>query len=300
MPLEQVALNRHAANAEGGGFQKDEFREFGFFVWVGQNRELNAWAAFFHDHGREKSVSRAGFKQAVDEISVNFRRHIVDIRLQQNGGVCPRIRNEFADLHAQEIGHLLDIARARAVSRTFRAKPNIVANARCECREESGTRGRDEFMGYSRAFGGEALCHFDDSGHRDRHRAVRASGLARPKPESGGIDRFDAEQFQAHNRADDIDDGIHRPHLVKVNRVNGRAVNFGFGFGEFLKNEARAFFGRGRNRTAVDDFKDVLQVAVNVAFPRVDIDFCASDAVFFNAPPGNGKFAHSQFVEFGF
>ena len=88
--------------------------------------------------------------------------------------------------------------------------------------------------------------------------------------------------------------------LVKVNRVNGRAVNFGFGFGEFLKNAARAFFSRIRYRTAVDDFKDMLQVAVNVAFPCVDIDFCASDAVFFHAPPGNGKFAHRQFVEFGF
>ena len=110
---------------------------------------------------------------------------------------------------------------------------------------------------------------------------MRSPGLARAKPEFGGIDRFNAEEFQTDNSADNIDNGIHCAHFVEVNRVNGRAVNFGFGFGEFLKNAPGAFLGRGRYRTAVDDFEDVLQVAVNVAFPCVDIDFRAGDAVFF-------------------
>ena len=80
-----MALNGQAAYAEGGGFGKYEFGEFGFFVGVGQDSELNAWAAFFHDDGGEEGVARTGFEQAVDEVAVNFRVHVVDICFEQDG-----------------------------------------------------------------------------------------------------------------------------------------------------------------------------------------------------------------------
>ena len=127
-----------------------------------------------------------------------------------------------------------------------------------------------------------------------------APRVARAKSEFGGVDRFDFEEFEAHDSADDIDDGIYCAHFVEVDRFNGGAVDFCFGFGEFLKDARGFFFCRGRYRAAVDDFKYVFQVPVDVAFPGVDVYFGAGNTVFFHATLGEGEFAHAEFIEFGF
>src|SRR3990170_1968227 len=56
----------------------------------------------------------------------------------------------------------------------------------------------------------------------------------------------------ADGRGHDVDDGIRRANFVKMNSIDGNAVNLCFGFGQAAKNLDAGLFDRGRETAALE------------------------------------------------
>ncbi len=78
------------------------------------------------------------------------------------------------------------------------------------------------------------------------------------------IDLRPAEHLETEGRADDVDDRVHRPHLVEVDLFRRAAVHLAFGLGEPPEDAfGRLLYTVGEFRAA-DDLQDVLQPPVMV------------------------------------
>ena len=108
---------------------------------------------------------------------------------------------------------------------------------------------------------------------------------ARPQGQGRGHDPLNAQDMQAQHCADDVDDGIHRAHLVEVDVVRGGAVNLGLGRGQAVKYGAGARGDSWRQAGRGDNLQDVAQVAVGLVLVFDDhLDVAGGNAVVVDAP----------------
>src|SRR5882762_3695840 len=82
-----------------------------------------------------------------------------------------------------------------------------------------------------------------------------------------------AEQLQTNACADNIDDGVNGPDLVKMNLFYGRAMHLCFGLCETPKNGNSSLLNAGSQLAAFDDLHDMREVAVGMLFSHFDIEF---------------------------
>ena len=113
----------------------------------------------------------------------------------------------------------------------------------------------------------DSLEQFGGTGRGDRADSVRDFHSAMTGRDRAANDFIDAEQREADRGGGDIDDGVNRADLVKVNLFDRRTVDGRFGFGDGGEDAERqiALIVSQDFRT-VDDLLNVGQMAVRVLF----------------------------------
>ena len=103
-----------------------------------------------------------------------------------------------------------------------------------------------------------------NSRNRNRHNAVLAAYGPLSFADAGTINTLCAEIVQAHRRADNVNNGIHRTNLVKMNLVNRQPVRFGFRFGDNFKNFDGKLFCVFGNAAVLNNMYNVVQIPVGM------------------------------------
>ena len=82
--------------------------------------------------------------------------------------------------------------------------------------------------------------------------------------EGGAVPGLDGEDLDGCGRADDVNDGVFRADLVKVDEFSVTIVNFGLGLGEKFESLEGKGLGSGADRGPGDDLANLFQTAVEV------------------------------------
>ena len=90
--------------------------------------------------------------------------------------------------------------------------------------------------------------------------------------ERRNVDRVDAEELECHDRAGDVDDGIHGSDVVEVDLVARRAVGARLGLGQPREDPRGLRADRGGEPAPLEDRQDVTERAVVLVRAGVDID----------------------------
>jgi hypothetical protein len=118
---------------------------------------------------------------------------------------------------------------------------------------------------------------------RSRHRtdSVIDANLAAAGGNVAAVNLVDAQQVEAHCHTDDVDDRIDRSHFVKMDLVDGRAMNFGLGLRHGKKDlPGDRLLAVGDRVGSIEDLFDVRQVAVRVLFGMFDLHVRRSKSAF--------------------
>ena len=90
---------------------------------------------------------------------------------------------------------------------------------------------------------------------------MRATDPARSFDDGRGDDARFPEHFQGNTTADDVDNRIHCPHFVEVDRTRRFAVDFAFGVCDALKHRDGFLFHPRRELALFDELFDCRKVA---------------------------------------
>jgi hypothetical protein len=93
-----------------------------------------------------------------------------------------------------------------------------------------------------------------------------------PTGQRRDVHALGAEQVQAEHRAGDVDDRVHRAHLVEVDLLEAGAVHLCLGLRQPREDPRGAGDHGGRQRAGVEDREDVAQLAMLVACALVQYD----------------------------
>src|SRR5699024_11159478 len=105
----------------------------------------------------------------------------------------------------------------------------------------------------------------DHCRNRNRHQAMLAVDIAGAFVQLGD-DRFgDVQIVQTDGSSDDVHDGIDSADLMEVYLILWDAVCLGLGSGDNAEDVLGNLFGAVGNLSAVDDGKDIANVAMNMA-----------------------------------
>ena len=75
---------------------------------------------------------------------------------------------------------------------------------------------------------------------------------------------LDTKAIQRQTGPDDVDDGIDRPYLMKVDLLDTRPMGVGLGLGQFRENDHRPLANGGGQTSVLDDLPDVFQMPVGL------------------------------------
>ena len=109
-----------------------------------------------------------------------------------------------------------------------------------------------------------------DVDHRwngDRHQTVLAMHIAGTFIQFGDNRLADVQIVQADGSGNDIDNRVYRSYLMEMHLVLRDAMCFGFGRRNNPEDVPGSLFGALCNGSAIDDGKDITDVAVNMAVP---------------------------------
>src|SRR5262245_48198406 len=81
-----------------------------------------------------------------------------------------------------------------------------------------------------------------------------------------------SEQFHPDASADDVNDGINRSDLMKMDLLHSRPVDLRFGLGEPPKDGNGALFHAWGQVAPIDDLHDMREVTVGVLFSHFDVE----------------------------
>ena len=206
------------ANAQGGCLAEDETGESLLFLGPADEREDDAGAALLHLHGREPGVGSAFGEELLPGEGEHLSTHIVNIRLYQQHG--SGVLHRFAQPEAEDVGPVCRVPRAGSVAGPLEVHPGpLEASKRGQ---ERGARGRRQLTGRAPGADGcpRAGEELERRGGRDGQHAVGAGRLAAPEGKGRRVELLHAEQPQPGDHAHDVDDCVHRAHVVQVHRVN--------------------------------------------------------------------------------
>ena len=268
-PLTDRAFDHLAANAERVGFIENDRLHFGGIFVLADHAEDHTGAVLLHlDRGRV-DIERSGGEEQSLGVAEDFAGRGVEVRFEQHHAVgAARRDTRLADKQPHDVRAIFEVHRPRAVADRL---DRHLGESFGELIDHDLDDGR---AGGSRQFGfdgdidkWDSLEQFGGTGRGDRADSVRDFHSAMTGRDRAANDFIDAEQREADRGGGDIDDGVNRADLVKVNLFDRRTVDGRFGFGDGGEDAERqiALIVSQDFRT-VDDLLNVGQMAVRVLF----------------------------------
>ena len=231
------------------------------------------------------------FKQLPLNISDNLGAHVVDVGFQ-NPHLGIRGSRIFIDptaaQHSEHVGSFLVIPTAGAIPDSLHPKARQHPETPANGGQDGRSRRRDQLASNPVGVDGHSLEQFRCRRRGNRHGPVGAVYRPPTHVEGGGQTPGRAQPVQSHKGPDNIDDGVHGSHFVKVNLFHRGAVHLGLGFGKPEKGPAGIVLDPGIQSAAADDLLDGRIVPVMVLFAGFHVVFgclnsCLVDAVGFEA-----------------
>ena len=230
-------------------------------------------AAAFHDDGDGPDVEGAGGEEAVGNVLVGLGVHVVDVGLDDGGGVGEVGLGGLAEGDAEDVGDG-KAGGSGAVAGLKHAHGGQGAVGVGGVGEDGGAGGGEELeldvgpVGDGAAAGKQTR----SGGGGDGEAAVGGFDPAAAGVDGGYDDAVDAQQVEADDGADDIEDGVGGADFVELDLVDGGAVDVGFGFGEAAEDLAGFLFDPGLQVGGGDAGVDVGVGVVVVAAAGLDVE----------------------------
>jgi hypothetical protein len=122
---------------------------------------------------------------------------------------------------------------------------------------------------------------FSGGGRRYRNDPVARSREARAHRQRRDHQGADVQLIERPRRAHDVDDRIDRPDLVEMHVLARRAMDFGLGLRQCLKDRGRIASGARAQAGARDHREDFAQMALRLRLAHLDLELDRPDSADF-------------------
>lgn len=269
---ESSSFDPFKAKTEGGGFAKNNGGESFGVRGQGEDSEEVAGATFFHEEGHSRGVEGAGMHETIEGVSEVLAGDIVEVGTNFHDGVRRKGRGgALPEEGTEDIGAIGKVAGAEAVADFFSGKRVERSEFLDELGEDGGAGGGGKFVGDVELAERDAAKDFGGGGGGERKSAVSALDGAGTIDGNGGGDGSEVEVVQAGGGANKVNDGVDRADFVKVDGIDGDAVELGFGGGDTLEQGEGGVAHEGGEFRFLEKVADFCPVAAMRVGVRVGV-----------------------------
>ena len=161
------------------------------------------------------------------------------------------------------------MARPNAIADTLRAQCRHAAEVCAKLRQNGSACRRDQFVCFVALAEGNASQNFERRGCWNGKPAVRALNPTPSLLQFGDINGLDSQSLNSNAGAHNIRDRIQSTHLMEMNLLRSRAMNFGLSHRDPLENGRRPLLHERRKLALENQFPNLRVTAGGLVVMRV-------------------------------